>query len=112
MSDFRASLAFAIASPALLVFLSSTSFIAARAVAPHADPILFLFIRFVLVVVFFAILARNVQWPKGWQFVGHVLAGMMINGIYLCASWWAVGNGLATGVMTLIELCSHCSLPC
>lgn len=102
MSKFRAIIPFAVASPALLVFLSSTSFIAARAVAPHADPILFLLVRFLLVVIFFAILARNVQWPKGWQFVGHILAGMIINGIYLCASWWAVANGLAAGVMTLI----------
>ena len=92
----------AIAAPALLVFLSSTSFIAARTVAPHADPILFLFIRFLLVVLLFAIFARNVPWPKGWQFVGHLLAGMVINGVYLVASWWAVGNGLAAGVMTLM----------
>ena len=102
MSQFRAIIPLAVASPALLIFLSSTSFIAARAVAPHADPILFLFARFLLVVIFFAILARSAQWPKGWQFVGHILAGMIINGIYLCASWWAVGNGLAAGVMTLI----------
>lgn len=92
----------AVAAPALLVFLSSTSFIAARAVAPHADPTLFLFIRFLLVVLLFAILARNVPWPKGWQFVGHLLAGMIINGVYLLTSWWAVGHGLAAGVMTLM----------
>jgi drug/metabolite transporter (DMT)-like permease len=91
-----------VAAPALLVFQSSTSFIAARAVAPDADPVLFLFIRFLIVVVLFAILARNVPWPNGWQFVGHLLAGMVINGVYLCASWWAVANGLAAGVMTLI----------
>lgn len=92
----------AVAAPALLVFLSSTSFIAARAVAPHADPILFLAIRFLLVAMLFAILARNVPWPRGWQFVGHLLAGMVINGIYLVASWWAVAHGLAAGVMTLM----------
>lgn len=92
----------AVAAPALLVFLSSTSFIAARAVAPHVDPILFLFVRFLLVALFFAILARNVPWPKGWHFIGHLLAGMVINDAYLVASWWAVGHGLAAGVMTLM----------
>lgn len=92
----------AVAAPALLVFLSSTSFIAARAVAPHADPILFLFTRFLLVVLLFSILAWNVPWPKGRQFCGHLLAGMIINGVYLVASWWAVGHGLAAGVMTLM----------
>jgi len=102
MSKSGAVVPHAIAAPALLVFISSTSFIAARAVAPHADPILFLFVRFLLVVGCFAILARNMEWPKGPQFLGHLLAGVVINGIYLCASWWAVGNGLAAGVMTLI----------
>ena len=65
-------------------------------------PILFLFVRFLFVVAAFAILARKVEWPKGWQFVGHLLAGMVINGIYLVASFWAVANGLAASVMTLL----------
>ncbi|MDM7458705.1 MAG: DMT family transporter [Paracoccus sp. (in: a-proteobacteria)] len=102
MSTKGAAIAAAIAAPALFVFLSSTSFIAARAIAPHADPILFLFIRFLIVVAAFAVLARKVEWPKGWQFVGHLLAGMVINGVYLVASFWAVANGLAAGVMTLL----------
>ena len=92
----------AVAAPALLIILSSTSFIAARAVASHADPMLFLFVRFLLVVVIFAILARNVPWPTGWQFVGHMTTGMVISGIYLTASWWSVAHGLAAGVMTLM----------
>ena len=102
VSTRGAAIAAAIAAPALFVFLSSTSFIAARAIAPHADPILFLFVRFLFVVAAFAILARKVEWPKGWQFVGHLLAGMVINGVYLVASFWAVANGLAAGVMTLL----------
>ncbi|WP_425350230.1 DUF3363 domain-containing protein [Phyllobacterium phragmitis] len=61
-----------IAAPALFVFLSSaTSFIAARAIAAHADPILF--VRFLFVIAAFAVLARKVEWPKGWQFVGRVV---------------------------------------
>lgn len=102
MSPPQAKIASAIAGPSLLVFLSSTSFIAARAVAPHADPFLFLLVRFVLVVAVFAILARNVAWPKAWQFAGHLVAGMVISGIYLTASWWAVANGLSAGIMTLL----------
>jgi drug/metabolite transporter (DMT)-like permease len=92
----------AVAAPALLIILSSTSFITARAVASHADPMLFLFIRFLLVVVVFAILAKNVPWPTGWQFVGHMTTGMVISGIYLAASWWSVAHGLAAGIMTLM----------
>lgn len=102
MSTGRALKPAAIATPALLILLSSTSFIAARAVASHADPFLFLLIRFLLVIAIFAVLARDVPWPKGWQFVGHLLAGMVISGVYLTASWWAVAHGLAAGVMTLM----------
>ena len=36
-------------------------------------------------------------WPKGRQFVMHLLTGMLMNGVYLAASWWAVANGLAAG---------------
>lgn len=57
----------AVAAPVLLIFLSSTSFTAARAVSPHADQIVFLFIRFLLVILLFAILGRNVPWPRGGQ---------------------------------------------
>lgn len=97
-----AATAFPVAGPALLVFISSTSFIAARAVAPNADPILFLLVRFLLVAVGFALLARRVAWPKAGQIVGHLLAGMIISGVYLVASWWAVAHGLSAGVMTLL----------
>lgn len=96
------SAANAIAAPALLVFLSSTSFIAARTVSSHADPFLFLLVRFLMVVAIFAILARNVPWPTGWQAVGHLLTGAVISGVYLAASWWAVANGLSAGIMTLM----------
>jgi drug/metabolite transporter (DMT)-like permease len=92
----------AIVAPIFLVLLSSTSFIAARAVASNADPMLFLFARFLIVFAAFALLACKVKWPKGLQLIGHLLTGMIINGIYLVASWWAVANGLAAGIMTLL----------
>lgn len=92
----------AIAAPVLLVLIWSTGFIAARAVAPHADPNLFLLFRFVIATAGFAVLARHVPWPKGRQFLGHLLTGMLMNGVYLGASWWAVSNGLAAGVMALL----------
>lgn len=91
-----------IAAPFLLVLIWSTGFIAARAVAPHADPNLFLLFRFLIALAGFAILARHVPCPKGWQFLGHLCAGMLMNGVYLGASWWAVANGLAAGVMALL----------
>ncbi|WP_227451589.1 hypothetical protein [Pseudomonas fluorescens] len=82
-----------------------------RAVAPHADSNLFLTLRRLIAVVGLAVLARNVLWPKAWQFVGHLLAGMVMNGIYLSASWWAVAHGVAAGVMGFSAHCSRFSRP-
>jgi drug/metabolite transporter (DMT)-like permease len=61
LSTKEAAIAAAIAALALLVFLSSTSFIAARAIAPHTDPMLFLFIRFLIVIAAFTVLACKVE---------------------------------------------------
>ena len=54
----------AVGAPALLILIWSPGFIAARAVAPHADPNLFLTFRFLIAVVGFTILVRNVPWPE------------------------------------------------
>ncbi|CAI1013778.1 DMT family transporter [Serratia entomophila] len=89
-------------APFFLILIWSTGFIAARAVAEHADPNLFLTFRFLAAAAVFALLAANCVWPKGRQFIMHLLTGMLMNGVYLAASWWAVANGLAAGVMSLI----------
>ncbi|MHD0458073.1 DMT family transporter [Serratia marcescens] len=89
-------------APFFLILIWSTGFIAARAVADHADPNLFLTFRFLIAAAVFVLLALHCAWPKGRQFVMHLLTGMLMNGVYLAASWWAVANGLAAGVMSLI----------
>jgi drug/metabolite transporter (DMT)-like permease len=32
----------------------------------------------------------------------HLLAGALLNGIYLCTSWWAVEQGMPAGIMSLL----------
>jgi drug/metabolite transporter (DMT)-like permease len=32
----------------------------------------------------------------------HLLAGVLMQGIYLCASYWAIAHGMAAGVMALL----------
>lgn len=79
-------------APFFLILIWSTGFIAARAVADHADPNLFLTFRFLIAAAVFALLALHCAWPKGRQFVMHLLTGMLMNGVYLAASWWAVAK--------------------
>ncbi len=95
---------FAAAAPVLFVLIWSTGFIVARAVVPHADPQLFLVVRMGLVAALFAVaaLAARESWPRGRRLALHLVAGTMLPGFYLCASWWAVQHGMPAGIMSLL----------
>lgn len=92
-----------VAAPAF-VAIWSTGFVVARAVKGAIDPELFLTARFGLTgVMFLAIaLALGVQWPRGREMWRHALAGVLLNGLYLGPSYWAVAHGLPAAVMALI----------
>lgn len=91
-------------APALFVVLWSTGFVVARAIAPYADPCLFLTARFALagLVLTACALVARVSWPSGRSAAGHLAAGGLLHGLYLAASYRAVGLGLSPGIMALI----------
>lgn len=90
--------------PILFVLIWSTGFIVAKAVLPHADLQFYLIVRFALtaVVMAGAALFVGAQWPGVRGAGPHLLAGGLMQGIYLCASYWAITRGLAVGVMALL----------
>jgi len=92
------------AIPAVFVLIWSTGFVVAKAVAPHADLQLFLVARFALtaLVMGLAALSVGVDWPRGRGWALHLLAGVLMQGIYLCASYWSIAHGMAAGVMALL----------
>ncbi len=92
------------AVPAVFVLIWSTGFIVAKAVVPHADLQLYLVARFALtaLVMGVAALAVGAGWPRGRGWPMHLLAGVLMQGIYLCASYWAIAHGMAAGVMALL----------
>jgi drug/metabolite transporter (DMT)-like permease len=92
------------AVPAVFVLIWSTGFIVAKAVAPHADLQLYLVARFALtaLVMGLAALAVGADWPRGRGWLLHLLAGVLMQGIYLCASYWSIAHGMAAGVMALL----------
>jgi drug/metabolite transporter (DMT)-like permease len=92
------------ASAALFVLIWSTGFIVAKVVARVADPNLFLAVRCTLAgLLFLAIaVAGRARWPHGREIPKHLLAGMLLQGGYLGGTYWAVGQGLAPGVMALL----------
>lgn len=99
-----APLMFRFVAPVLFVLIWSSGFIVAKAVSPHADLQLFIFVRLTLtaVVMGVAALAVRAAWPRGTQFGAHILAGVLMQGVYLCASYWAITRGMAAGVMALL----------
>ncbi|HEV7442046.1 MAG TPA: DMT family transporter, partial [Steroidobacteraceae bacterium] len=40
--------------------------------------------------------------PRGRGWLLHLLAGVLMQGIYLCASYWSIAHGMAAGVMALL----------
>ncbi len=91
--------------PGLFVLIWSTGFVVARYGMPHAPPMTFLFVRFVLsVAVFlpFALMTRA-PWPKDRRAWGHLcVSGVLMNVGYLGGVWAAIKLGAAAGTVALI----------
>jgi len=90
---------------ALFVPLWSTGFVTARLVAPYADPLTFLALRFALAgaVLAGAALLRRAPWPGSAREAGNaVTAGVLIHGLYLGGVFWAVAHGLPSGISALV----------
>jgi drug/metabolite transporter (DMT)-like permease len=88
------------------VLIWATGFLVARAVAPHADPLTFLSIRYVLAMAVLVVMAWALRapWPatfEAWR--NAVIAGILLHGFYLGAVFWAVKHGLPAGVAALIS---------
>ena len=101
----RSSTLTASALPALFVPIWATGFISARAVVPHADPFAFTAVRFTAVALILAGIAAasRVRWPAdraGWR--DPVIAGFLMQGVYLSSTFWAVSHGLPAGIAALV----------
>ncbi|MDH3030316.1 DMT family transporter [Methylobacterium fujisawaense] len=93
------------ALPALFIPIWATGFISARAVVPHVDPLAFTAIRFTAVALVLALIATasRVRWPgdrAGWR--DPVIAGFLMQGVYLSGVFWAVSHGLPAGIAALV----------
>jgi drug/metabolite transporter (DMT)-like permease len=92
-------------APALFVLLWSTGWIVAKYASPHADPLTFLSIRFLLAAFLLAVITTlsRAIWPStraGW---GHaILSGVLLHGLYLGGVWWAISQGVPSSVSGLI----------
>jgi drug/metabolite transporter (DMT)-like permease len=92
-------------APFLFVLLWSTGFIGAKLGLPHAAPLAFLLIRYLLVITLMTSLALLLRapWPntrRQWLHIG--VSGLLVHAVYLGGVFMAIGAGLPAGVTSLV----------
>lgn len=93
------------AMPALFVLIWSTGFIVARYGMPHAPPLKFLLVRYLLSIACFLpwIVLARVKWPSTRRQWAHLaLTGVFMHAGYLGGVWAAVKAGMGSGLSALI----------
>lgn len=90
--------------PALFVFLWATGYIGAKLSAPYSEPLSFLTLRFAIVAAILALVVAvlRLPWPSPRQAGNALVAGILIQGVYLGGVFWAIENGMPAGVAALI----------
>jgi drug/metabolite transporter (DMT)-like permease len=92
-------------APPLFVVIWATGFIVARVIAPYAEPLTFLLVRYLLasLILGLIVLAVRAPWPKtprDWR--DGLVAGILLHGLYLGGVFWAVKHGLPAGISALV----------
>ncbi|GHB07524.1 DMT family transporter [Modicisalibacter luteus] len=93
------------AMPVVFVLLWSTGFIGAKFGLPYAEPLTFLFIRFVLTVLVMLPLVWlfKAAWPRSPRLWGHAaVTGLLVHGVYLSGVFYAIQLGLPAGLASLL----------
>ncbi len=91
--------------PVLFVLIWSTGFVVARYAMPHAPPLKFLALRYLVSIACFLlwIVLKRVSWPSNpKQWVHLALTGVLMHAGYLGGVWSAVKSGMGSGLSALI----------
>lgn len=91
-------------APPIFVLLWSTGFIGAKLGAPYAEPFTFLSLRFAIVALILMIVVRATKAPvlSLEEKLRSMVAGALIHGGYLAPIFWAIDNGMPSGVSALV----------
>lgn len=91
--------------PLLFVVLWSTGFIGAKFGLPDAEPLTFLTLRYIAVLVLMGAIAgfTRAPWPRtplAWLHIG--ISGLLVHAVYLGGVFTAISHGLPAGVASLV----------
>lgn len=87
------------------MLLWSSGFIGAKLGLPYAEPLTFLLIRYLCVIVLLALIATAMAapWPRDLRQTLHIAAsGVLIHALYLGGVFTAIHRGLPAGITALI----------
>jgi drug/metabolite transporter (DMT)-like permease len=92
------------AAPMLFVLLWSTGFVGARYGMPYIEPMTFLAVRMIFVVLIMAAIAviGGARWPSGAEAGHSLVAGFLVHGLYLGGVFIAISQGVPAGISALI----------
>lgn len=89
----------------LFVFFWASGFVSAKFGFPYAEPFTFLSLRFLLALAILIpmCLIWRAAWPRGIVLIGHVvIAGFLVQTVYLIGVFYGIWLGVSTGVVALI----------
>nr|WP_221229628.1 DMT family transporter [Niveibacterium umoris] len=89
----------------LFVLLWSSGFIGAKLGLPNAEPLTFLLLRYVVVIVLMSglALAAHARWPSDGRQIMHIaISGTLLHALYLGGVFTAIHRGLPAGITALI----------
>lgn len=90
--------------PAIFIFIWSSGYVVAKYGLPYAEPLTFLCLRYVGVILFMGTLALTMRapWPARSDWRPIAIAGILMQAGYLGGVWCAVKLGMPAGLAALI----------
>ncbi len=92
------------AAPAVFLLLWSSGFVFAKLGLQYAEPLTYLALRMIVVVVVLAIIlvVTRPKWPNRAGLLHSAATGVMVHGLYLGGVFVSIENGLSAGLAALI----------
>jgi drug/metabolite transporter (DMT)-like permease len=92
------------AAPGIFVLLWASGFIGAKLGLSYVEPLTFLSLRMITVVVLLGVIIAltRPKWPNGRGLLHSAATGLMVHGLYLGGVFVAIENGMSAGLVALI----------